>query len=53
VGSLVGQLAKIAGATAVGIAGGPEKCAYVKDVLGFDAAVDHKGADFTAKVAAA
>src|SRR6266852_3333367 len=53
VGSLVGQLAKIAGARAVGIAGGPEKCAYVKDELGFDAAVDHKSADFTAKLAAA
>jgi NADPH-dependent curcumin reductase len=53
VGSLVGQLAKLAGARAVGIAGGPEKCAYVKDELGFDAAVDHKGADFTAKLAAA
>jgi NADPH-dependent curcumin reductase CurA len=52
VGSLVGQLAKIAGARAVGIAGGPEKCAYVKDELGFDAAVDHKGADFAAKLAA-
>jgi NADPH-dependent curcumin reductase CurA len=53
VGSLVGQLAKIAGARAVGIAGGPEKCAYVKDELGFDAAVDHKGADFAAKLSAA
>jgi NADPH-dependent curcumin reductase CurA len=53
VGSLVGQLAKIAGTRAVGIAGGPEKCAYVKDELGFDAAVDHKGADFPAKLAAA
>ncbi|HVS37707.1 MAG TPA: NADP-dependent oxidoreductase [Gemmataceae bacterium] len=53
VGSLVGQLAKIAGARAVGIAGGPEKCAYVKDELGFDAAVDHKGIDFAAKLAAA
>jgi NADPH-dependent curcumin reductase CurA len=52
VGSLVGQLAKLAGARAVGIAGGPEKCAYVKDELGFDAAVDHKGADFAAKLAA-
>jgi NADPH-dependent curcumin reductase CurA len=53
VGSLVGQLARIAGARAVGIAGGPAKCAYVKDELGFDTAVDHKGADFTAKLAAA
>jgi NADPH-dependent curcumin reductase CurA len=41
VGSLVGQLAKLAGAHAVGIAGGPEKCAYVREELGFDAVVDH------------
>jgi NADPH-dependent curcumin reductase CurA len=53
VGSLVGQLAKLAGARAVGIAGGPEKCAFVKDVLGFDAAVDHRAADFPAQLAAA
>ena len=53
VGSLVGQLAKIAGARAVGIAGGPEKCAYVKDELRFDAAIDHRDADFAAKLAAA
>src|SRR5258706_4953209 len=53
VGSLVGQVAKLAGARAVGIGGGPEKCAYVKDELGFDAAVDHKGADFAANLAAA
>src|SRR5262249_50863010 len=53
VGSLVGQLAQVAGAKAVGIAGGPQKCAFVKDELRFDTAVDHKGADFTAKLAAA
>src|SRR5262245_47372995 len=53
VGSLVGQLAKLAGARAVGIAGGPEKCAYVKDELGFDAAVDHRAADFPSQLAAA
>jgi len=53
VGSLVGQLAKIAGARAVGIAGGPEKCAYVKDELHFDAAIDHRDADFAAKLTAA
>src|SRR5258705_8361370 len=53
VGSLVGQLARIAGARAVGIAGSPEKCAYVKDELGFDAAVDHRAADFAAELAAA
>jgi len=53
VGSLVGQLAKIAGARAVGITGGPEKCAYVKDELRFDAAIDHRDSDFAAKLAAA
>lgn len=53
VGSLVGQLAKIAGAHAIGIAGGPEKCAFVINELGFDAAVDHKAPDFAAQLAAA
>jgi NADPH-dependent curcumin reductase CurA len=42
VGSVVGQLAKVWGARAVGIAGGPEKCAYVRNELGFDACVDYK-----------
>ncbi len=42
VGSVVGQLAKRRGARAVGIAGGPAKCAYVVDELGFDACVDYK-----------
>jgi NADPH-dependent curcumin reductase len=53
VGSLVGQLAKIGGARAVGIAGGPEKCAYVKNELYFDAVIDHRAADFPAQLAAA
>ena len=53
VGSLVGQLARIAGARAVGIAGGPDKCAYVKDELGFDAVVDHKVPDFATQLSAA
>ena len=53
VGSLVGQLAKIAGARAVGIAGGAQKCAYVKDELRFDEAIDHRAADFPAQLAAA
>ena len=53
VGSLVGQLAKLAGARAVGIAGGPEKCAYVKEEFRFDAAVDHRDPDFAAKLTAA
>jgi NADPH-dependent curcumin reductase len=52
VGSLVGQLAKIAGARAGGIAGGPDKCAFVKDELGFDAAIDHRATDFPAQLAA-
>ena len=42
VGSVVGQLAKLWGVRAVGIAGGPEKCAYVVRELGFDACVDYK-----------
>ena len=42
VGSVVGQLAKQAGARAVGIAGGADKCRYVVDTLGFDACVDYK-----------
>src|SRR6267142_2038448 len=43
----------VAGARAVGIAGGPQKCAFVKDGLRFDAAVDHRAADFPARLAAA
>lgn len=43
VGSLVGQIAKIKGCHVVGIAGGAEKCAWLKSELGFDAAVDYKG----------
>lgn len=42
VGSIVGQIAKIKGCRAVGIAGGAEKCRYVVDELGFDACVDYK-----------
>jgi hypothetical protein len=42
VGSVVGQLAKLNGVRAVGIAGGPEKCRYVTDELGFDACVDYR-----------
>ncbi len=46
VGQVVGQIAKIKGCRAVGIAGGPEKCAYLVDELGFDAAVDYKADGF-------
>lgn len=42
VGSVVGQLARIAGCRVVGIAGGPEKCGYCVNDLGFDACVDYK-----------
>ena len=42
VGSIVGQVAKIKGCKVVGIAGGPKKCAYVVDELGFDACIDYK-----------
>jgi len=42
VGSAVGVLAKARGARAVGVAGGPDKCRYVTDELGFDACVDYK-----------
>jgi len=52
VGALVGQLAKRAGARAVGLAGGPEKCGYVAGELGFDAVVDHRDPDLPAKLAA-
>jgi NADPH-dependent curcumin reductase CurA len=53
VGSLVGQLAKLAGARAVGIAGGLEKCAFVEDELRFDTAVDHRTPNFPTRLAAA
>jgi NADPH-dependent curcumin reductase CurA len=45
VGSLAGQLAKLAGARVVGIAGGPEKCRRLIDEYGFDAAIDYRGKD--------
>jgi NADPH-dependent curcumin reductase CurA len=50
VGSVVGQLAKIAGARTVGIAGGPDKCAYARDELGYDRCVDHKSPHFAAEL---
>src|SRR5579871_2077371 len=50
VGSAVGQIAKIKGARAVGIAGGKDKCAYVKNELGFDECLDHRDPDFAAKL---
>jgi NADPH-dependent curcumin reductase CurA len=54
VGSIVGQIAKIKGCRAVGIAGGKDKCAWLTTELGFDAAVDYKQGDvFKALKAAA
>lgn len=53
VGSIVGQIAKIKGCRAVGIAGGAEKCRYVVEDLGFDACVDYKGGNLAADLKAA
>ena len=53
VGSVVGQMAKILGLRAVGVAGGPEKCRFVTEELGFDACIDYKAPDFADKLAAA
>jgi hypothetical protein len=51
-GSIVGQIARIKGAgRVVGIAGGPEKCAWIVDELGFDAAIDYKADDVAARLA--
>ena len=48
VGSVVGQIAKIKGARVVGIAGGADKCRYLVEQLGFDAAIDYKSEDVAA-----
>jgi NADPH-dependent curcumin reductase CurA len=48
VGGIVGQLAKLKGARAVGIAGGPEKCRHLVEDLGFDAWIDYKAEDVAA-----
>jgi NADPH-dependent curcumin reductase CurA len=53
VGSVAGQIAKVKGCRVVGIAGGPEKCAYVTDVLGFDDCIDYKAGDIGARLKAA
>lgn len=53
VGSIVGQLARHAGAHVVGIAGGHEKCTYAVEVLGFDACIDRHDPQLAAKLAAA
>ncbi|MEO8241327.1 MAG: NADP-dependent oxidoreductase [bacterium] len=53
VGGLVGQIARLSGARAVGVAGGAEKCAYVKGELGFDACIDRNDPDMAAQLKAA
>jgi NADPH-dependent curcumin reductase CurA len=53
VGSMVGQIAKLKGCRAVGIAGGQEKCRHLIEDLGFDAAIDHREADMPARLAEA
>jgi NADPH-dependent curcumin reductase CurA len=53
VGSVVGQLAKLKGCRAVGVAGGRAKCDYVANELGFDACVDYKAGNLDADLAAA
>jgi NADPH-dependent curcumin reductase CurA len=50
VGSIAGQIARIKGARAVGIAGGPDKCRWLVDELGFDAAIDYKTDDLRDKL---
>ena len=49
-GSLAGQIGKIAGCRVIGIAGGPEKCAWLTDELGFDAAIDYRGEKLRARL---
>lgn len=53
VGATVGQIGKLKGCRVVGIAGGSEKCNYAKEVLGFDACLDHKSSDFARQLSQA
>lgn len=50
VGSIVGQLGKIAGCRVIGIAGGPDKCRWLTEELGFDHAIDYKAEKVKARV---
>ena len=49
-GSVVGQIAKIEGCRAIGVAGGPEKCRWLTEELGFDAAIDYKSESLKARL---
>jgi NADPH-dependent curcumin reductase CurA len=53
VGSIVGQIAKIKGCRVIGLAGTDEKCAWIKDELGFDAAINYRTEDVPRALAAA
>lgn len=53
VGAMVGQIAKARGCRVIGIAGGADKCRYLREELGFDAAVDYRAADYEAALPAA
>src|SRR5205823_14217097 len=53
VGSLVGQIARIKGCRAVGVAGGREKCEYALKTLGFDVCLDHHEPELPRRLAAA
>ncbi len=50
VGSIAGQIARIKGARVIGIAGGPDKCRYVVEQLGFDDCIDYKNSDVHAEL---
>ena len=52
VGMFVGQIAKNLGCRAIGLAGGPEKCAWVTDTLGFDACIDYRNEPYRKRIAA-
>lgn len=49
-GSVAGQIAKLKGCRVIGVAGGPEKCAWLTDKAGFDAAIDYKSQDIGARL---
>ncbi|MDA0369682.1 MAG: NADP-dependent oxidoreductase [Proteobacteria bacterium] len=51
VGSMAGQIAKLSGARAIGLAGSDEKCAWARDVAGFDACLNYKTSDWSAELA--
>lgn len=53
VGGVAGQIAKMHGCRVIGIAGGPEKCRYVVEELGFDVCIDHRVPDFQQQLTAA